>query len=66
MVASADRQIRREHIADPCRSGGRPRRIARVCQNCHHNAVMPVDPVLARYRPTTSFPEVKGGFLCLV
>jgi hypothetical protein len=34
------------------------------CQNCHHNAVMPVDPVLARYGPTTPFPEVKGRFRC--
>jgi hypothetical protein len=34
------------------------------CQNCHHNAVMPVDPVLARYGPATTFPEVKGRFRC--
>jgi hypothetical protein len=33
-------------------------------QNCHHNAVLPVAPVLARYGPTTSFPEVKGRFRC--
>jgi hypothetical protein len=36
------------------------------CQNCHHNAVMPVDPVLACYSPTTPFPEVevKSRFRC--
>jgi hypothetical protein len=34
------------------------------CQNCHHNATLPVDPVLARYGPTTPFPEVKDRFRC--
>jgi Zn finger protein HypA/HybF involved in hydrogenase expression len=34
------------------------------CQNCHHNAVLPVAPVLSRYGPTTAFPEVKGRFRC--
>jgi hypothetical protein len=29
-VASADRQVSREHAANPCRSGGHPRRTARL------------------------------------
>jgi hypothetical protein len=31
---------------------------------CRHDAVLPVAPVLARYGPTTLFPEVKGRFRC--
>ena len=31
-------------------------------QNCHHNTILPVDLVLARYGPMTPFPEVKGRF----
>ena len=41
-----------------------PGELIASCQNCHHNAVTPVDPVLARYGPTTPFPEVKGRFRC--
>jgi hypothetical protein len=43
-----------------------PGELIASCQNSHHNAVMPVDPVLARYGPTTPFPEVKGRFRCSV
>ena len=39
-----------------------PGELIASCQNCHHNAVPPVDPVLARYGPMTPFPEVKGRF----
>jgi hypothetical protein len=42
-----------------------PGELVASCQDCHHNAVMPVAPVLARYGPTTSFPEVEGRFRCL-
>jgi hypothetical protein len=30
-----------------------PGELIASCQNCHHNATLPVDPVLARYGPTT-------------
>jgi hypothetical protein len=33
-------------------------------QNCHHDAVLPVPPMLARYGPTTPFPEVLDRFRC--
>jgi hypothetical protein len=39
-----------------------PGELLASCQNCHHNAVMPVAPVLTRYGSTTPFPEVKGRF----
>src|SRR3954463_13505415 len=41
-----------------------PGELLASCQNCHHDAVLPVAPVLARYGPTTPFPEVKGRFRC--
>jgi Zn finger protein HypA/HybF involved in hydrogenase expression len=41
-----------------------PGELIASCQNCHHNATLPVDPVLARYGPTTPFPEVKARFRC--
>jgi hypothetical protein len=37
-----------------------PSELIASCQNSHHNAVLPVDPVLARYSPTIPFPEVEG------
>ena len=33
-------------------------------QNCHHDAILPVTLVLARYIPTTPLPDVKGRFRC--
>jgi hypothetical protein len=39
-----------------------PGELIASCQNSHHNAVMPVDPVLARYGPTIPFLELKGRF----
>jgi hypothetical protein len=41
-----------------------PGELVASCQRCHHDAVLPVAPVLARYGPTTPFPEVKGRFRC--
>jgi hypothetical protein len=41
-----------------------PGELVAWCQRCHHDAVLPVAPVLARYGPTTPFPEVKGRFRC--
>jgi hypothetical protein len=41
-----------------------PGELLASCQNCHHNAILPVSLVLARYGPTTPFPKVKGGFRC--
>jgi hypothetical protein len=41
-----------------------PGELIASCQNCHHDAVLPVALVLARYAPTTPFPEVKGRFRC--
>ena len=41
-----------------------PGELIASCQRCHHDAVLPVAPVLARYGPTTLFPEVKGRFRC--
>jgi hypothetical protein len=36
------------------------------CRRCHHDAVLPVALAVARYGPTTPFPEVKGRFRCSV
>jgi hypothetical protein len=33
-------------------------------QDAHHHVTLPVAPALARYGPTTPFPEVKGRFRC--
>ena len=41
-----------------------PGELIASCQNCHHDAILPVALVLARYGPTTPFPEVKGRFRC--
>jgi hypothetical protein len=41
-----------------------PGELIASCQNCHHNAVLTVAVVLARYGPTTPFPKVKGRFHC--
>jgi hypothetical protein len=41
-----------------------PGELIAACQNCHHDAVLSVALVLARYGPTTPFPEVKGRFRC--
>jgi hypothetical protein len=41
-----------------------PGELVASCQNCHHDAVLPVAPVLARYGPTTPFPDVRGRFRC--
>jgi hypothetical protein len=42
-----------------------PGELIASCQDCHHDAVPPVALVLARYGPTTPFPEVKKGrFRC--
>jgi hypothetical protein len=41
-----------------------PGELIASCQNCHHDAVVPVAPMLARYGPMTPFPEVKGRFRC--
>ena len=43
-----------------------PGELIASCQNCHHNAVLPVALVLTRYGPTTPFPEVKDRFRCSV
>ena len=43
-----------------------PGELIASCQRCHHDAVLPVAPVLARYGPTTPFPEVRGRFRCEV
>ena len=37
-----------------------PGELVASCQRCRHDAVLLVALVLARYGPTTSFPEVKG------
>ena len=34
------------------------------CLDCHHNATMPVAPLLPRYAAETPFPDVWGGFRC--
>jgi hypothetical protein len=41
-----------------------PGELIALCQNCHHDAILPVALVLARYGPATPFPEVKGRFRC--
>jgi hypothetical protein len=41
-----------------------PGELVASCQRCHHDAVLPVAPVLARYGPTTPFPEVMARFRC--
>jgi hypothetical protein len=41
-----------------------PGELIASCRNCHHDAVLPVAPVLARYGPMTPFLEVKGRFRC--
>jgi hypothetical protein len=41
-----------------------PGELVASCRNRHHNAVLPVVPVLARYGPTTPFLEVKVRFRC--
>jgi hypothetical protein len=33
-------------------------------QDAHHHVTLPVAPVLTRYGPTTTLPEVKGRFRC--
>jgi len=41
-----------------------PGELIAACLRCHHDAVLPVAPVLDRYGPTTPFPDVKGRFRC--
>jgi hypothetical protein len=41
-----------------------PGELIASCQRCHHDVVLPVALVLARYGATTPFPEVKGSFRC--
>jgi hypothetical protein len=41
-----------------------PGELVASCQRCHHDAVLPVAPVLARYSPTTPFSEVMDRFRC--
>jgi hypothetical protein len=43
-----------------------PGELIALCQNSHHDAVLPVASVLARYGPTTPFPDVMGRFCCLI
>ena len=64
MVASPDRPVAVSTPPTLADLAAAPGELVAWCQNCHHNAVMPVDPVLARYGPTTPFPELKGGFRC--
>jgi hypothetical protein len=39
-----------------------PAELVASCQRCHHDAVLPVALVLARYGPATPFTEVKVRF----
>jgi hypothetical protein len=41
-----------------------PGELIAACRRCHHDAVLPVALAVARYGPTTPFPEVKGRFRC--
>jgi hypothetical protein len=64
MVAPPDRPVAVSTpptLADPVAAPGE---LVTSCQNCHHNTVLPMAPVLARCGPATPFPEVKGRFRC--
>ena len=64
MVAPADGAVAVSRPPTLADLAADPGELIASCQRCHHNAVLPVAPVLARYGPTTPFPEVKGRFRC--
>ena len=64
MVAPPDRPVAVSTPPTLADLAADPGELIASCQNCRHDAILPVALVLARYSPMTSFPEVKDRFHC--